>query len=341
MPGIQTFKCPNCGSPVTTTGAEKEVQCAYCGSTVIVPEELREAPQPQPQPQPMQYNFPTSQPNDQVFQNLENAGKVAAGVTVGVTAMSFILPIILTCVILAAVGGILFYVFSNVHSALQQSSQIINSASAPLSQIQTAVSTDTPVPTEAIPTPVPFTKTILSDDFTDPSSGWSRAKNQDYTLEYKNGNYHILINPSSNGGQAVWIDGSYTNISVEADAQETSGSDDGTIGVACRAGKNGDMYTFEFAQNGSYSINKLDSSGNSTSLTEGTLNPNTVIQNDVNHIEGVCDGDTLTMLLNNQVLAQAQDSDYTKGGIGMIVNPGSSGDNSMDVLFSHFVVKGP
>ena len=56
---INAFKCPNCGSPVTTTGAEKEVQCAYCGSTVIVPEELREVPQPQPQP--MQYNFgPTS-----------------------------------------------------------------------------------------------------------------------------------------------------------------------------------------------------------------------------------------------------------------------------------------
>ena len=53
---INTFKCPNCGSPVTTTGPEKEVQCAYCGSTVIVPEELRVAP-PNPRPQPMQYNF--------------------------------------------------------------------------------------------------------------------------------------------------------------------------------------------------------------------------------------------------------------------------------------------
>ena len=338
MSSIKTFQCPNCGSTVTTTGAEKEVQCAYCGSTVIVPEELREAPQPQPQP--MQYNFgPTSQPNDQVFQNLETAGKVAAGATIGITAMSFILPIILTCVILAAVGGILFYVFSNVNSAVNQSNQTASTVSAPINVAPTAAPAATP--TEAIPTPVLFSKTLFTDDFSDPSSGWSRAKSQDYTLEYKNGKYHILINPSSNGGQAVWIDGSYTNLSVETDAQETSGSSDGTIGVACRAGKNGGMYTFEFTQNGSYGINKLDSSGNSTSLTEGTLNPNTINQNNINHIEGVCDGDTLTMLLNNQVLAQAQDSDYTKGGVGMIVNPGSGGDNSMDVLFSNFVVKGP
>jgi DNA-directed RNA polymerase subunit RPC12/RpoP len=339
MSSIRTFQCPNCGSTVTTTGAEKEVQCAYCGSTVIVPEELRDAPQPQPQP--MQYGFgQPSQPSTPVFQNIETVGKVAAGATIGFTAVSFILPIILTCVILGAVGGILYYVFSNVNSTFQQANQI-STASAPINLIPSLAPTDTPVPTEAIPTPVPFTKVLFQDDFTDPSSGWSRAKNQDYTLEYKKGNYHILINPSSNGGQAVWIDGSYTNMSVEADAEETSGSNDGTIGVACRAGKKGGMYTFEFAQNGSYSINKLDSGGNSTSLVEGILNPNTVNQNDINHIEGVCDGNTLTMLLNSQVLAQVQDSDFTKGGVGMIVNPGSSGDTSMDVLFSHFLVKGP
>ena len=41
MTDIKTFQCPNCGSSVTTTGAEKEVKCAYCGTTVIVPAELR------------------------------------------------------------------------------------------------------------------------------------------------------------------------------------------------------------------------------------------------------------------------------------------------------------
>ena len=133
---INTFKCPNCGSPVTTTGAEKEVQCAYCGSTVIVPEELREAPQPQPQP--MQYNFgPTSQPNDQAFQGMVTADKVAKA-AIGFTAASFILPIILTCVILAAVGGILFYVFSNVNSTLQQSNQTASTVSAPINEVPTA-----------------------------------------------------------------------------------------------------------------------------------------------------------------------------------------------------------
>jgi DNA-directed RNA polymerase subunit RPC12/RpoP len=343
MSSIPTFQCPNCGSTVTTNGADKEVQCAYCGSTVIVPEELRNAPQPQPQP--MQYSFgqpsqPT-QPSEPVFQNMATVGKVAAGTAIGITAMSFILPIILTCVILAAVGGILFYVFSNVNSTIQQTTQAFSTAAAPANLVPTSAPAPTPtlVPTEAIPTPVPFSKVILKDDFTSTSSGWSRVKNQDYTLEYKNGNYHVYLSPTTTG-HAVWVGSSYTDISVEVDAEETAGPSDGTIGVSCRATKNG-QYTFEFDQNGDYGIYKYDASGNSTTLTSGTLNPNTVNQNDINHIEAVCMGDSLTMLLNNQVLAEAQDSDFTKGGAGMIVTSNSGADNGMDVLFSHFLVKGP
>ncbi len=36
----KSFNCPNCGSTLSATGAEKSVRCSYCGSDVIVPEEL-------------------------------------------------------------------------------------------------------------------------------------------------------------------------------------------------------------------------------------------------------------------------------------------------------------
>ena len=41
MSDAKTFKCPSCGSALEPDGDEKEVKCAYCGSTVIVPQELR------------------------------------------------------------------------------------------------------------------------------------------------------------------------------------------------------------------------------------------------------------------------------------------------------------
>ena len=42
MSQAKSFQCPNCGSSLTANGMEKEVKCAYCGSSVIVPEELRD-----------------------------------------------------------------------------------------------------------------------------------------------------------------------------------------------------------------------------------------------------------------------------------------------------------
>ncbi len=36
-----SFNCPNCGSTLSASGAEKSVRCGYCNSNVIVPEELR------------------------------------------------------------------------------------------------------------------------------------------------------------------------------------------------------------------------------------------------------------------------------------------------------------
>jgi DNA-directed RNA polymerase subunit RPC12/RpoP len=51
----KTFVCPSCGASVTVHGDETEVRCEFCGTSVIVPEELRSKapipPSPAPSPQ--------------------------------------------------------------------------------------------------------------------------------------------------------------------------------------------------------------------------------------------------------------------------------------------------
>ena len=42
MSDAKSFDCPNCGSPLTLDGPAREVKCSFCGSTVIVPQELRD-----------------------------------------------------------------------------------------------------------------------------------------------------------------------------------------------------------------------------------------------------------------------------------------------------------
>ena len=48
MSTAKSFSCPNCGSPLTASGTEKEVKCLYCDTSVIVPVELRDQDQAKP-----------------------------------------------------------------------------------------------------------------------------------------------------------------------------------------------------------------------------------------------------------------------------------------------------
>ena len=229
----KTFQCPSCGSPLNTTGGEKEIQCAYCRSMVIVPEELREARQ-----------SPPAQP---------------------------------------------------------------------------------------------FTEVLLKDDFSDPSSGWEYDRHWHYTEEYKNGHYHILIKSTYNQARVMSL-GYYTNFSAEVDVQKVSGGNEGTIGVVCRQIGKG-YYSFEFDHLGHSGIFESDSNGTCRQIARAHFDPNTLNPNGINHIKGICDHQNLTLILNNQVLAQTQNSTHTEGAAGFTVNPGRPG-NAMDVLFSNFTVKG-
>ena len=47
----KTFECPSCGAAQEYHGGpETSIKCPYCGTTVVVPEELRPAAPPTPQP---------------------------------------------------------------------------------------------------------------------------------------------------------------------------------------------------------------------------------------------------------------------------------------------------
>jgi DNA-directed RNA polymerase subunit RPC12/RpoP len=345
MASTHTFQCPNCGSPLTANGSDKEIQCSYCGSTVIVPEELRAAPPP-----PVTtFEFrpaPSVVPQESSTVSTSAGCATKLGLVIGLAAAA------IGIVVAVAV----FFIPSRVISPVVQQTSPAQSAgqstaAAAVSLAQNAIQTanalvktsvpPTPAPTEPVPTPVPFTKTLFQDTFSSASSGWPRARNSKYTLEYKGGNYHVLIN-EQNVGQEVTRngEGSYADASIEVDVQQTAGPSDGLIGVTCRNDNNGDFYSFEFSQDGAYGIYKY-SNDNGNSLDEQTLEPGLIQQNGVNHLEGVCAGDTLTLLLNGQVLSQVQDSSYTEGQAGLLVRTGSSGASGADVLFSHLLVKGP
>ena len=64
-----------------------------------------------------------------------------------------------------------------------------------------------------------------------------------------------------------------------------------------------------------------------------------VIQNgnDRNHIVGDCRNDTLTLIINDTQLLQAQDTEFSDGAIGLVA--GLPGGQGLYVVFDYFIAK--
>jgi DNA-directed RNA polymerase subunit RPC12/RpoP len=90
MSQTQTFACPSCGAALSAAGANKEIKCPYCGSTVVVPAELRSV-------EPISIDLSGMQMPD-TSKEVSNAAKVA----VGIFGLSFLVP---------AIAGIVITVF--------------------------------------------------------------------------------------------------------------------------------------------------------------------------------------------------------------------------------------
>ena len=336
MEELKPSTCPNCGSPLDVKPGDTNIKCAYCGSSILVSEH------PDSTPEVPQYTFKI---DDQTYKAIGTAGKVAGGIAIS----SIVIPIIIAVVVLCGVGGALFFVFRNVNSTIKSALALSTATMAPLA---TPYPTDTSYPTPTIAptattepsptpflTPVPFTNVLFRDNFTSTSSGWALENDADYILEYKNGAYHVVVN-AKQGGQSVWIGSKYTDVSVEADVNQAAGPVDALAGVSCRYQDGVGGYTFEFSKNGTYGI-YVYLQNNPNVLGEATLSPNTIDPNGPTHIQGICAGSTLTLVLNGVALMQVIDTNYTSGGAGVIVRTGDSGAAGIDVNFKQFVVKGP
>lgn len=106
MSQTQTFACPACGAALSAAGANKEIKCPYCASTVVVPAELRSV-------EPISIDLSGIQLPD-TSKEVSNAAKLA----VGIFGLSFLVPaivgIVITIVVLIFTCAIVGVVISAI-----------------------------------------------------------------------------------------------------------------------------------------------------------------------------------------------------------------------------------
>lgn len=177
---------------------------------------------------------------------------------------------------------------------------------------------------------------ILTDDFSSSSSGWEVGEYDIGDVGYENGYYFV----TSNSNQPMWGASmrNYQDVVIEVDVSQYSGPDNNGFGVVCRLQEEGDGYYFAISGDGYYSIsiNTDDFYDLVTWESSGAINLGT----STNNMVVSCIGSRLTLEVNGTVLAEATDSTFSSGDIGLFA--GTFEENTLaEVHFDNLVLRRP
>jgi hypothetical protein len=180
---------------------------------------------------------------------------------------------------------------------------------------------------------------LFQDDFLDPASGWDRRQNDDGAADYQDGQYRILVN-TTNADVLAHPSLNFTDTIIEVDATKVGGDNDNYIGLVCRYQDTDNFYFFVISSDGYYGIGKKQN-GQQMLIGKTSMQPTEVVkQGDAtNHIQADCDGSTLRLVVNGQLLAETNDNDLTSGDAGLLA--GSYLVTGTEILFDNFVVRRP
>lgn len=180
---------------------------------------------------------------------------------------------------------------------------------------------------------------LFQDDFSSPSSGWSRYQDQVYFSDYHNGSYRISI---SQPNVEIWaLPGlNLSDVMIDVKVTKISGPDNNSFGVLCRYRNPGDFYFFIISSDGYGGIGYYHQ-GQREMLSGQPLLPNdAVIQgNGTNALRIECHGPRLALYANGQLIHEVQSSLLETGDVGVFA--GTYDQGGTELLFNDFLVRNP
>ena len=183
---------------------------------------------------------------------------------------------------------------------------------------------------------------LFQDGFDNPRSGWGSDQREEFERGYEEGEYFIQLHEPN---WFAWAHPGerFEDMSVEVDAYLASGSPDGHFGVLCRHVDVDNFYYLAISAEGYYAIFRRVDGGDLEVLTgDGSgMAPSPIIKTgeQINHILAVCQGDELSLYVNDELLETVTDETHTRGDVGMGAGSGSEGN--VRIHFDNFIVTRP
>ena len=180
---------------------------------------------------------------------------------------------------------------------------------------------------------------LFQDDFSNPSSGWNQVSTESGTTDYADGMYMIQVNAPN---LDVWARPglNFTDTIIEVETFKVGGDRNNRFGVICRLTGSDNFYSFLISSDGYYGIGKV-TGGAYELIGMDALQPSEAIQQGsaINRIRAECTGDHLALFVNGEKIAEAQDSAFTAGDVGLIA--GTYDTPGTDIRFDNLIVTQP
>ncbi len=330
--------CNFCGGPLSGGTEQPAVKALY-----TIPPAGTLPPAPEPQEAPAESSQPALAPEERPFAQ-PSPPAAPSGRLYNTRIWWIVGCVVFLCLVLACIGIVLgLYRYTKVFGFLNPDATgpalSRTAAVATLVAGNNSPSGETSQGTPGIPAQnIPGI--LFYDDFSNPGSGWDQFNESDYSVDYYQGAYHIMVKTDMfyTWGNPAGQD--FEDVSIETDATKNGGPDDNDIGVICRYKDTDHFYYADISSDGYFGIVRV-SGESSVILGRDYLEYSNVINQGAatNHIRFDCVAEQFTLFVNGDKLDQQTDGEYSSGNVGLLA--GSYETPGTDILFDNFGVYVP
>jgi Tol biopolymer transport system component len=179
----------------------------------------------------------------------------------------------------------------------------------------------------------------MTDDFSNPDSGWPAVDNDDAKYEYRDGVYELEVKPANRLYRVPLPDKVYADFDLKLDATLVEGPDAGYYGIVFRFLNHDNQYFFRISTDGRIRIDKK-AAGEYTTLVGWQESPAVNTGQATNHLRITCEGTQCSAYVNDQQVATIDDDGFMQGQIGLVAgNPADLGGTK--VHYDNLLIDAP
>jgi hypothetical protein len=189
------------------------------------------------------------------------------------------------------------------------------------------------------PTRMPSGAILFRDDFSNVPSGWGISESPAAAVNYELDGLRILVSQANTDAWSL-AGKRFADAHLETTAVKQDGPENNLIGLVCRYQDKGHFYLLFISSDGYYGIARYSEDSYTLIGSEQLQYASTILREKQEYrLKADCDGDRLTLFVDDLRLKSVSDDAYTEGDVGVFA--GVYAVPGVDILFDDFLVSQP